>query len=112
MTRVEGHEVCRVRHALVKVWMLTIEVEMSQPEGLWKVRERRDECLCSLSLDDRLFARVQVCLFKKFEDGDRTRLSWIGVDLRAGAGVGVEGGQGRGAPKVHLTTWAAGRVQC
>lgn len=74
---------------------------------------RRDECLRCLSLEDRLFAQVQVCLFKKFEDEDRARLSWIGVDLKAGAGVGVEGGQGRGAPKRFTSPhWAAGRVQC
>lgn len=106
--RGEGHEACRMRHALMKVMVLTIEVEMAQPEGLWKVREGGDECLCSLSLDDRLFARVQVCLFKKFEDEDRTRLSWIGVDLRAGAGVGVGGRTRSGSSKSsphHLGRW-------
>lgn len=49
-----------------------------------------------------------MCLFKKFEDEDRARLSWIGVDLKAGAGVGVEGGQGRELQKIHLTTLGHG----
>lgn len=51
-----------------------------------------------------------MCLFKKFEDEDRARLSWIGGGLeRRALGVGVEGGQGRGAPKVHLTTLGRGQ---
>lgn len=105
-----GREACDVRRALSSgTGCSQLKSRWHSLRGLWKVRGRRDECLCSLSLDDRLFAQVQVCLFKKFEDEDRARLSWIGVDLKAGAGVGVEGGQGRGAPKVHLTTWATGQ---
>lgn len=56
-----------------------------------------------------LFAQVQVCLFKKFKDEDRTRLSWIGVDLRAGACVGVGGWTRSGSSKSsphHLGLWA------
>lgn len=55
-----------------------------------------------------LFAQVQVCLFKKFEDEDRARLSWIGVDLRAGGGRGPGGRTRSGSSKSsphHLGRW-------
>lgn len=53
---------------------------------------------------------MQVCLFKKFEDEDRARLSWIGVGgLESGRGRGRGGRTRSGSSKSsphHLGRWA------
>lgn len=94
-------------------WVLTIEVEMAQPEGLWKVRGRRDEYLCSVSLDDRFVCSGASVPVQKIQGRrpDPAELDW----------GGLESGRGRGRWRVdkvgELQKFTSppgplGRVQC